>query len=251
MRNSGLLERYRSGVIVAAAVAPLVACALVAPFRDDIANTNAALGLVLLVVAAAATGIRLAGIVAAVSAAAWFNFFLTQPYYRFTIYNRADIETAVLLLLVVMAVTEIALWGRRRQAEASRQEGYLQGVVETAGLVAAGGSSNEELIRHVADQLVGVLGIDSCRFEPGSLQGHPRLERDGTIVREGRNVDVDRYRLPTNDSIELPVQYAGTVHGHFLLTAATRIARPSLEQRLVAVTLADQVGAALATSSKP
>ena len=251
MRNSGFLERYRSGVIAAAAVAPLLACAVVTPFREDVANTNAALGLVLLVVAAAATGIRLAGIVAAVSAAVWFNFFLTQPYYRFIIYNQADIETAVLLLLVGIAVTEIALWGRRRQAEASRQEGYLQGVVQTANLVAAGGSSTEALTQHVADQLVEVLGIDSCRFDAESAQGYPRLERDGTIVQGGRAVDVERHGLPTSSWIELPVQHAGTVHGRFLLTAATRVVRPSLEQRLVAITLADQVGAALATYSQP
>lgn len=251
MRNAGFLERYRSAVVVAAAVAPLLACALVAPFRDDVANTNAALGLVLLVVAAAATGIRLAGVVAAVSAAAWFNFFLTQPYYRFTIYNPADIETAVLLLLVGIAVTEIALWGRRRQAEASRQEGYLRGVVQTASLVAAGGSSTEALIQHVSDQLIEVLGIDSCRFDPAGGQAYARLESDGSIVQGGRTVDVERHGLPTNSSIELSVQHAGTVHGRFLLTAATRIVRPSLEQRQVAVTLADQVAAALATSSKP
>jgi K+-sensing histidine kinase KdpD len=129
MPTSEFLERHRGGVVATAALVPLVACALVVPFRDDVANTNAALGLVLLVVAAAATGIRPAGLSAAVSSAVWFDFFLTQPYGRFTIDDQADIETAVLLVLVGLAVTEIALWGRRRQAEASRQEGYLRGVV--------------------------------------------------------------------------------------------------------------------------
>jgi hypothetical protein len=47
----------------------------------------------------------------------------------------------------------------------------------------------------------------------------------------------------------LPVRHAGIVHGHFRLVAATRIARPTPEQRRVAITLADQVGAALATDS--
>jgi hypothetical protein len=46
------------------------------------------LALVLLVVAAAATGIRSAGIVAALSSALWFDF-LTQPYPRFTITDQA------------------------------------------------------------------------------------------------------------------------------------------------------------------
>jgi Domain of unknown function (DUF4118) len=250
MRTSEFLERHRAGVVATAALVPLVACALVVPFRDDVANTNAALGLVLLVVAAAATGIRPAGLSAAVSSAVWFDFFLTQPYGRFTIDDQADIETAVLLVLVGLAVTEIALWGRRRQAEASRQEGYLRGVVRTAGLVGAGGSSAEALIELVADQLVEVLGIDDCRFDSASVQGLPRLARDGTIVDNSRTVDVDRQGLPVDSEIELPVQHAGTTYGRFLLTAATRVARPSHDQRLVAVTLADQVGAALATSTE-
>jgi hypothetical protein len=38
-------------------------------------------------------------------------------------------------------------------------------------------------------------------------------------------------------------------YGQFVLTASTRVVRPSKEQIQVAVTLADQVGAALATGA--
>ena len=38
----------------------------------------------------------LAEVLAAVSAAVWFGFFLTVPYERFTITRAADIETTVL-----------------------------------------------------------------------------------------------------------------------------------------------------------
>lgn len=54
----------------------------------------------LVVVAVAATGYRLAGIVAAVSAAAWFDFFLTRPYERFTITRTTDLETTILILII-------------------------------------------------------------------------------------------------------------------------------------------------------
>ena len=40
------------------------------------------------VVAVAAAGHRAAGVLAAVSAAVWFDFFLTVPYERFTITGR-------------------------------------------------------------------------------------------------------------------------------------------------------------------
>ena len=62
---------------------------------------------------------------------------------------------------------------------------------------------------------------------------------------------VERDGLPTDSEIELVVQHAGVGRGRFLLTAASRIARPDLEQRLVAVALADQVGAALASQDSP
>jgi K+-sensing histidine kinase KdpD len=246
MRTLDILQRHRSAVIAVSAAVPLAVCLVIVPFRTDIANTNAALGLVLVIVAAAATGIRPAGIVAAVSSAVWFDFFLTQPYERFTITDRTDIETAVLLVLVGIAVTEIALWGRRQQAQASREEGYLSGVVRMAGLVAAGRSSPEVLIEQVAGQLVDILDADVCRFdvEP-TARSLPRLEPDGTVTQEGYRVDVARHGMPVDSEIELLLQHAGTYRGRFLITAATHVARPTRTQRQVAVTLADQLAAAL------
>ena len=132
------VQRHRTAVLLGSVLAPLIACALLALVRDAIDNTNAALILVLLVVGAASTGLRMAGLLAAVSSAAWFDFFLTAPYGRFTIDDRADIETTVLLILVGVAVTEICLWGRRQEAKASRQSGHLSGVLSAAEHIGAG-----------------------------------------------------------------------------------------------------------------
>ena len=243
-----ILQAHRPLVVSAAAVAPLVACAALSPLRGSFANTNIALVLVLLIVAAAATGIRAAGLVAALSSAAWFDFFLTEPYNHFSITDRADIETAVLLMLVGAAVTEIALWGRRQQARASSEQGYLDGVLSTSATVGAGRSSTNSLLDHVCEQIVDVLGIDRCRFDPGSDAALATLNNDGTMTYNGHPFNVDRLGLPTDSEIALVVQSGGVVHGRFLLTAATRIVRPSLEQLRVAIALANQVGAALATS---
>ena len=246
MRVDPVLRAHRPLVVAVSAVVPLVACALLALFRDTVANTNAALGLVLLVVAAAATGIRLAGIVAALSSAVGFDYFLTEPYYTLNISDRADIETAVLLLLVGAAVTEVALWGRREQARASKEQGYLAGVLGTAATVAAGRSSTGELIDQVCRQIVEILQIDSCRFDTATRSGLPTLDPTGTVTRHGRTIDVARHGLPTDSKIALMVQSGGVTYGHLQLTAATRVVRPSQEQLRVAVTLANQLGAALA-----
>ena len=250
MRIDSVLQARRPLVIVAAAVIPLAACDILSLFRDSVANTNAALALVLLVVAAAATGIRSAGLVAALSSAVWFDFFLTEPYNQFTISDRADIETVVLLVLVGAAVSEIALWGRRQQAHASRELGYLDGVLRTAATVGAGLSSTNSLINHVGRQIVEVLQVDNCRFDPGTGSALATIDNDATVTYNGHPVDVDRHGLPTDSVIALVVQSGGSIgQGRFLLTAATRVVRPSGEQLRVAVALANQVGAALAANT--
>lgn len=55
-------------------------------------------------------------------------------------------------------------------------------------------------------------------------------------------IDVERQGLPTEEEILLPVRSAGRTVSGFVLTTATRVRRPTLEQRRVAVLLADQVG---------
>ena len=235
----------RPVALTAAVVAPVATCALLSLTRDLITNNNAALVLVLVVVAVAATGHRAAGLIAAVTSALAFDLFLTQPYLQLAITDRDDIEAAVLLALIGSAVTEIALWGRRQQARASTSAGYLQGVVSAAGLAAAGVTSPSDLVALIARQIGDVLDLDDCRFDAGPpAAARPRLGTDGAVTWRGRAVDVDREGLPTLDAIELPVTSAGVDHGRFLLVSTSAVRHPDLERRLVAVTLANQAGAA-------
>lgn len=236
----------RPFVVSLAVLVPMLACAVLSAFRGSVANTNAALGLVLLIVVAASTGVRSAGLLAALSSAVWFDFFLTEPYNQFAISKRGDVETAVLLMLVGAAVTEVALWGRRQQARASREQGYLDGVLRTAAAVGAGRSSTDALIDHVCAQLVELLQVDRCRFDPGDGPILATIDNEGAVSYNSHPVDVPRLGLPTDTEIALVVQSGGVVHGRFLLTAVTRVLRPSQQQLRVAVALANQVGAALA-----
>ncbi|MFB7739157.1 hypothetical protein ACFC08_33180 [Streptomyces sp. NPDC056112] len=102
----------------------------------------------------------------------------------------------------------------------------------------------------VRTQLVGLLHLSGCRFEYGTLLGHaPRLESDGSLTVGRRTWDVDRLGMPDQD-IELRVLAGGHFHGRFLLRP-TPGHTPPLEARLVAVTLADQVGALQTTWRTP
>jgi K+-sensing histidine kinase KdpD len=239
-----LLTRNRLVLLVALLGPPIVSAGLV-PFRDSFANTNAALILVLVIVAVAVSGNRVAGVVAALSAAVWFDFFLTRPYQTFAINDRDDVETTVLLLAVGVGVTEIAAWGHRQQAHAHRDAGYLDGIRAAAEAVATGGSSSE-LIETVSSQLIRLLGLRTCRFQYGvaGLGKPARLRNDGVIELHGDVWDVETKGLPADHDIELLLESKGQLQGRFLLSAPPDT-YPSMAQRLVAVTLADQVGASL------
>jgi Domain of unknown function (DUF4118) len=229
-------------------VAPLLLAAVLVPFRTRFANTDAALALILVVVAVAALGNRLAGFLAAASAAVWFDFFLTRPYERFTINRATDITTTVLLLLIGVAVTEIAVWGRRQHSAASRRGGYLDGINDAARAVATGGSPSA-LIDQIAGSLTQLLSLRSCEFQYGVAGiGRPaRIGRDGEIQVDSRSLGASETGLPAEVNIELLVESGGRLQGRFLMRPAPG-ARPSREQLLVAVALADQAGAALASS---
>ena len=135
-------------------------------FRESITNATAVLVLVLFVVAMAASGDRLAGVLAALSSGVWFDFFLTEPYQQFVIDDPNDVEAAVLLVLVGAAVTELALWGRRQQDRAGRRAGYLDGVLQTAEIAAGHEVPQDESISRVGQQIQTVLELDRCRYVP-------------------------------------------------------------------------------------
>jgi K+-sensing histidine kinase KdpD len=183
--------------LLAALAFPLLFTAVLVPFRTSFPNTDAALALMLVVVGVAATGYRLAGILAALSAAVWFDFFLTRPYERFTINRTTDIETTVLILVIGMAVTELAVWGRRQHLAATRRAGYLQGINAAAEAV-AGGNSAPTLIDDVGDRLTHILSLKACRFEYGVAGlGRPaRLQHNGQVTVCDRPWDTELSGLP-------------------------------------------------------
>jgi hypothetical protein len=235
-------DRARDGIAVTAGLAgPLAAAAVLLPFRASWSNTNVALLLVVVVVAVAAIGNRAAGALAAVSAAAWFDFFFTLPYYRFTIRSSADVTTAVLLLVTGLAVSQLAVRARRLKVVAITDEGYLAQIHQAAAL-AQSARSPQSVAEHVREQLAALLDLEECRFEFGSLLSHPpRLEADGTVMAGDSRWDVESAGLPAE--VELRVVGNGQYYGRYLLTPRPG-SKPSLQARLVAAALADQVGRA-------
>ena len=242
MGTADLRTGHRGAQRLVAAVLPFLVAAGLAALGDSLTSATSVLVLVLVVVGVGAAGDRVAGVLAAVSSGLWFDFFLTEPTGRFAINDPDDVEVVLLLVAVGVAVTEVALWGLRQQARAARRAGFLDGVLESADLAAGADVVPGDARLRVAALITTVLDLDRCRFvpEPSPPRGVALLRRDGTVERDAGLLDVERDGLPTDVEIALPVPGPEGSVGHFRLTAASRVLRPGLEQRRVAVLLADQ-----------
>jgi hypothetical protein len=229
--------------------APAAVAAALIPARDNIGGVNVALVLAVVVVAVAAWGHRLAAFAAAASAAVFFDVLHTRPYYSFTITQRNDVITTALLLIVGVAVGELAVWSRKQRAAAAASSEDIARM-HTIGDLVAEGRPLDQVILAVAYELRHLLSLRSCRFHHGLSTGDPaRIERNADVVLHDVRWDVDDMGLPGKE-VELLVQWGQTTFGRYVL-----VPRPgvpvSLERRLVAVALADQVAAVMAAGQPP
>ena len=225
--------------------------------RSFFDTTNAALVMMLVVVAVATLGGRTAGIITALAAAASFDFFHTRPYLSMTIDSRDDVETTVLLLVAGILAGTLGAWERmatRRELAARTEIRRVHRVAEAA----ASGRPVTEVIALAERELRDLLSLAEARFEPShrTLDGsRPRIDRNGGVepqrhLRYARHADGrGGFQLPEG-GVELPVLVHGEEVGHFVLVPTIGI--PSApEDRLAAVVIADQVAASWTLTPSP
>ena len=229
---------------------PFVVAIALVPARNRIDNANVALALALAVVVVASLGHRLAVIAAAFSAMAWFDFFHTRPYGSFTIDRRDDVVTAAVLLIVGVLVGELAIRSRRHRITADVRRGEIDRIHGIAEMVAAGEDA-DHVVMVVASELRDLLSLRDCRYESVSdgsgLTREASLGRDGAVVMGDLLWGADTNGLP-GKRVDLDVNARGRLVGRFVLEPTPAVP-VSLEKRIVAVALADQVGAALSARS--
>lgn len=240
-------QRRTWSALLAGLAGPLAVAAALVPLRHDVDTANVALLLAASVVAVASLGRRSGAVIAAVSAAVWFDFFHTLPYQSFRITSRDDVVTAAVLLAVGLVVGELALRGRRHRAAAEESSSDIALIHSVAELVAAGESA-DYIVLVVATQLQSLLALRDCRFErPASDKLMARIERSGDVVIGELRWGVHSMGFPGRE-VELPVMVRGEAVGRYVLMPTPGVP-VSFDRRVVAVALADQVGAALAASS--
>lgn len=99
------------------AALPAVAAGAMVSARGTVPNTDIALLIIGAVMAVAISGRRSAVAVAAVSAAASYDYFHTVPYHSLTIANGNDLLATVVLGVLSLAVGELAVWASDRHIE--------------------------------------------------------------------------------------------------------------------------------------
>jgi K+-sensing histidine kinase KdpD len=239
------LASYRWPIWAVAVVGPIVTALALIPGRDHLSVADDALILIVVTVAVASAGNRGAAALAALVSALAFDFFLTRPYQSLAIHHQSDLTTELLFVLVGLSVGELAARGhayRRAALEGRHGLDRVRGVAEQI----VEGEDPEYVMISVAAQLTDLLVLQDCRFvrRQPSRKG-AWIQTDGTVRLNPLRWPTSSAGLPTSQ-VELPVRGGGEVLGVFLLTPTP--ARPiSHERCVVAVALADQLGAALAS----
>ena len=221
--------------VVAATTLPIAFGAALIPLRGHLSQSISLLMVLPVLVVALVAGRRL-GTLAALAAAATYDVFHTEPYYRPTIDDPDDIVETIVLLLIGITTGYLAESAQRAvvAARVRREElTAVTNVLEHIGTSVPG----EELAEHASNSIVSLLGAQECVWRPDYKgTASPVLQPDGSLQSalpgsggEGGGT------LPL--TIEIPVGQPPTEHGRFIVRTNRR-ASVSLEERRAAATIA-------------
>jgi len=230
-------------------IGALVLSVAMIPLRDHLHNDNMALALVIPVLVGAVVGGRLAGAVSAIAAALCFDFFFTLPYLSLRIEGSNDLTSFFVLLVVALIAAEVGIRARRGSRAAREARSDLDRLCRVIEL-AARGADIEDVVSSARAELIGLFGLVDCTYEAGAGHGTlPRLGIHGAIEGTALVADHSEFLLPPG-GVELAVVGRGTDYGRLVLFASEAV-HASLQKRVVAVAIADQLGITLATDPVP
>lgn len=221
--------------VAAATTLPIAFGAALIPLRGHISQSISLLMVLPVLVVALLAGRRL-GTLAALAAAATYDVFHTQPYYRPTIDDPDDIVETIVLLTIGITTGYLAESAQRAVVAARVRREELTAVtnfIEHIGTSIPG----EELVEHAGKSIVSLLDAHECVWRldyKGTAS--PVLQPDGSLqsARSGSGGEGGG-TLPL--TIEIPVGHPPTEYGRFVVRTNRR-ASVSLEERRAAATIA-------------
>lgn len=238
-------QRRRPGtprVLVAVAAAttlPIAVGAALIPLRGHISQSISLLMVLPVLIVALLAGQRLAAL-AALAAAATYDVFHTQPYYRPTIEDPDDIVETIVLLVIGITAGYLAESAQRAVVAARVRREELTAVtnfIEHLGTTIPG----EELAEHAGNSIVSLLDAHECVWHPGYKgTASPVLRPDGTLT-SGLTGEASEGGGTLPLTIEIPVGDPPTEYGRFVVRTNRR-ASVSLEERRAAANIATTLG---------
>lgn len=230
------------------ALAALAVAGALVPFRDTFGSTNVALVLVVVIVAAAAIGGRLAGAVTAVLASLAFNFLYAPPYLTLRIHSSKDVITTALLVIVGLSVGEIVRFARRKSSLAGQRRLDIGGLHALSEMVRLD-APRRQITDTAAELLRRELALTACRFETieDGQTALPVIDHRGLIDQPLRHAP-GGFELPIS-GVSIPVRNGNLPAGQFVLLPSSHHG-VSLLDRQLAVLVADVVAPALTRADR-
>jgi hypothetical protein len=236
-------ERFTWQKVTIAAAIPVGISAAWMPLRDQLPNTDLALLMILVIGSVGWLAGPVAPLVAAVTAAVSFDVLDTRPYGTLAMSRGVDVTTALILLATGLLVgAGAARLGGFQRSEDHRVDA-LAVVMEASGLVATG--EEQRLITEaVREELLRSLGVEECEQYPGPPSGARPV-----VARDGRLVGLLSGGSRGASQIDLPIWCQGEIAAHYRLTLGKK--KPARAELRLALSLADQAGAAMGGAAQP
>jgi len=127
------------------------------------------------------------GIAASVLSMLALNFFFLPPLYTLNLADSAHWVALVIYLVVSVAVSNLAARVRRRAAEAEQRE-REEALLADLATSLLHGRPIAEVLAEAGDRAAIVLGVESCRIQPGPPREPPHGESPYDLEVEGVRV---------------------------------------------------------------
>jgi K+-sensing histidine kinase KdpD len=238
-----MTESVRTSLwLLAGVIAPVAVAVACIPLEGSMSAASVALVLVVPVVAVAVSGRRSAAVLAAVAAAAAFDFIYTEPRRSLAVADANDVILIATLLVVGVAVAQMASWALRERTTADRMTSDVAILRSVAELISMG--EDQEIVAMTsAYWLRELLQLRDCRLAKVDDPTSPaRISTTGEVLVGHLRWAPEHQGLP-GPEIDLPLHREGVVVGRFILQPTVGVAVQP-DRLFTAAALADLVGSA-------
>lgn len=155
--------------MISGLIAPLVTAVILIPYRDSAPRLHTVLIILAVVVAVAASGVRIAGLLATASAIIWFDYFLALEYNSLDWFSAKHMGAVLLVIGIGCAVSEIAARLRRQREGRELANRRLKALYEATASMGASldvEQTAKELVQALVPEVADFVTVDLSTDSP-------------------------------------------------------------------------------------